>query len=116
MSLPAGRLSNQVRIDQRTPPGTVDAAGQPLAAWTPLVTLWADIKAPTGLAAAERLTADRETSLATYSLRIRYRTDITPAMRAVHLSTGTVFDIDQVLPDLANREHTDLVCTTGGTA
>lgn len=104
-----GQLDRRVVIKTRST--TQDAAGQPADTWTTLATVWAHIKAPAGAAAAERVSADRETSTAAYSIRIRYRTDITAGMRAVHGST--TFDIVQVVVDMARREHCDLVCVAG---
>jgi SPP1 family predicted phage head-tail adaptor len=42
------------------------------------------------------------------SIRTRYRTDITGAMRVV--SQGVTYKINAVLPDLVERKHVDLVC------
>lgn len=112
MPLNAGRLNRRITLQQRV--AGVDGYGQPSTAWQDVATVWADIKAPTGMAAAQRLASDREVSLATYSMRIRYRAGITAGMR---VAEGTaVFDVQQVIPDLAGREYVDLVCTTGGAA
>ena len=107
--LNAGRLNRRVTIKSRS--STQDAAGQQVETWADVTTVWGDIKAPAGAAAAERLGADRETSTAAYSIRIRYRTDITAGMRAYE--GGTTYDIAQVLPVVARREYCDLVCVAG---
>lgn len=108
-----GRLNCRVTILQRSA-ATQDAAGQPSAAWSELATLWADVRAPSGTASAERLLADRDTALVAYSVRIRRRTDVTTGMRAQ--IDGATFDIAQVVHDHAGREFTDLVCVGGGVA
>lgn len=41
-------------------------------------------------------------------MRIRRRTDITPAMRVSH--GGVIYQIKAVLPDTQRLEFTDLVC------
>ena len=104
--LNAGRLNRRVTITSRS--STQDAAGPQVETWADVTTVWGDIKAPAGAAAAERLGADRETSTAAYSIRIRYRTDITDAMRVEY---GTiVYKIQAVLPDQSGHKHLDLVC------
>lgn len=107
--LASGTLNRLVVIEQRTP--GQDAEGQPLNTWQTVATVWANFKAPTGTASAERIGGDREMSTTTYSVRIRYRTDITAAMRVT--ADGVVYLINQVIPDVARREYTDLVCTAG---
>lgn len=109
MTLAAGRFNRRITIQRRA--DGADAYGQPSTTWETHVQTWADVRAPAGRAAAQDVTADRTTSVAAYSMRIRYRTDITADMRV--LLAGMVFDIAQVLPDLARHEHTDLVCVAG---
>lgn len=106
---PAGKLNCRVVIEQRT--AGVDAYGQPVTTWSTLATLWANIISPTGKSSAEQLVADRQISAATYSVRIRYRTDITAAMRLTY--GGAIYNIEQVILDLAGKRHVDLVCTVG---
>ncbi len=110
MPLNAGRLNRRITIEQRT--AGVDAWGQRLTTWTTVATCWADVRAMSGSAAAERVAADRETSVTAYSMRIRWRTDVTAGMR---VSMGTTrFDIVDVIEDQAGREYVDLVCQQGG--
>ncbi len=87
-------------------PGTVqDAAGQPMPGWAEVTTFWADIRGGAGL---ETIKAGAVTSVRQVSIRTWFRTDITGAMRVV--SQGVAYKINAVLPDLAGRQHTDLVC------
>lgn len=109
MSLPAGTMNQRALIERRV--AGVDAYGQPSTSWETVAQVWCSVKAPTGRAAAEALMADRQVSSATYSIRIRWRTDITAAMRVT--VGGVVFGIDQVIPDIAGQVYVDLVCTTG---
>ncbi len=110
MQLNAGRMNRRITIEQRT--DGEDAWGQPLTTWTTVATVWADVRAASGSAAAERIAADRETSVAGYSMRIRWRTDITAGMR-VSIG-GTRYAIVDVIEDVAGREYIDLVCQQGG--
>lgn len=113
MSLAAGRLLSRITIMARQ--AGQDAAGGPNGAWVDLCTTWAEILAPTGRATAERVAAGSSDSPVAYSVRIRWRTGITPAMRVRHRVAGVdqVLDIVQVVPDLAGRQHVDLVCVAG---
>jgi SPP1 family predicted phage head-tail adaptor len=109
MPLNLNRFSRRVTIQQRAT--TDDAIGQPVETWATVCEVWAYVKAPTGMQTTERAIADREASPTTYSIRIRYRTDITAAMRVV-LGT-TTFAISDVIEDFAGREYLDLVCVAG---
>jgi len=113
MPLNAGRLNRFISITR--PAAGKDAAGQPLTTFGPVCTTWADIKAPSGSAAAEHVAANRQVSPATYSMRIRWRTGLLPSMRVTERVEGVdvVYTIAQVLPDVAGREYVDLVCVAG---
>lgn len=109
----AGRFNRRIRITRLA--SGQDAAGQPLTGELPVCQTWADIKAPTGSAGAERVAADRETSTVAYSMRIRWRSGITAAMRVYERVQGVdvAYTIAQVIPDAAGREYVDLVCILG---
>jgi SPP1 family predicted phage head-tail adaptor len=98
-----GSLNRQVIIKQ--PAAVQDAAGQPIPTWTTLATVWADIRSLNGL---ETIKGGAETAIGKASIRIRYRTDVTAAMRVVHGST--TYEIKAVLPDVAGKRHLDLAC------
>lgn len=100
--LTAGQLRNRVEFLRKT--RVKDAAGQTLDEWVSMVTTWGDFRYQSGLATIK---SDAQASIAKASLRIRYRTDITPDM-VVQLD-GQKFDIDAVLPDRAQRKFVDLV-------
>lgn len=110
MSIAAGQLDRRVTIQQRA--AGVDTYGQPSTTWETLATVWAWVKAPSGASLAERVAADRQASLVTYSVRIRYRADVTAGMRL--LVGSDTWDIDSVVIDHARREYVDLVCVVGG--
>lgn len=99
----AGRLRNKVTIQA---PGMTQAEdGQPIASWSTLATVWADIRTQGGL---ESIKSGAVTSVVKASVRIRHRTDITAGMRILHGST--TYHITAVLPDVAKRQYVDLVC------
>lgn len=99
----AGPLNQRIALQYRA--AGVDAAGQPTGTWTELAAVWANIALGSGL---ESVKADRETSVVRASIRIRWRTDVTAAMRVLH--GATVYEVMAVKPDLQRREFVDLVC------
>ena len=102
-----GRLNTRIRIDANIV--TQDAYGADVTAWQTLAELWADVRHTSG---KEAISGDAIASTAKASMRIRYRTDLTltAGMRVVVVSTGTVYNILAVLPDVNRREYVDLVC------
>jgi SPP1 family predicted phage head-tail adaptor len=103
----AGSLRSRVTI-QRRDVGETDSFGTPIVSWENVATVWANIRYLNG---KEYLTSGTEISAATMSVRIRYRSDITAAMRV--LFGDCVLNIKAVLPDEAKREYVDLACETG---
>ena len=103
----AGKLNKRITIQQRTT--TQDAIGQPVETWTTVATVWADVRGTNGLSfIKEAIKADADVSIARVSFRVRYRTDITAGMRVVFNSEN--HDIEAVMPDMAGRQHIDIVC------
>jgi SPP1 family predicted phage head-tail adaptor len=97
------RLNRLVTL--QAPASGQDAAGQPLGGWTDVAQVYANIRYLSGI---ESIKAGAETSAAKASIRIRYRTDVTAAMR---VSIGeTVFQIKAVLPDETGKQYCDLAC------
>ena len=97
----AGMLNSRVTLQTLTT-GT-DAIGQPVTTWADFASVWANIRYLSGI---ETVKADAQTSVVKASIRIRRRTDITPAMRVV--CGVTTFQINAVLPDEQGRQHIDL--------
>jgi SPP1 family predicted phage head-tail adaptor len=96
-----GKLNRLVTLQQ--PSTTQDAAGQPAPTWSDLASVWANIRYLSGM---ETIKAGAETAVVNASIRIRYRSDVTAAMR---VSIGeTVFQIKAVMPDEAGRQFVDL--------
>ena len=97
----AGQLKNKVTIQAKT--DTVDAIGQPINTWVDVATVWADIRYLSGL---ESIKSDADVSIAKVSVRVRYRADIKPSMRAV--CDGVIYQIKAVLP--SGKVYMDLAC------
>lgn len=104
----AGPLNKLIAIRSRV--SGEDEAGQPVDTWTPLASVWADIRGATGMGTIRSPLEGVE--LNAYSFRIRYRTDVDAADRVVF--GGQNYDVKQVRHDMANRQWTDLVCELGG--
>ena len=101
MPISAGRLFHKLQIEQ--PSTSVDAIGQPVDTWTPVATVYGDVRYQRGL---ESIRNGAPTSVASTSIRIRYRSDIQPGMR---ITRGvTVFNIVAVLPQ--EKDGLDLQC------
>ncbi|HIC7213958.1 MULTISPECIES: phage head closure protein [Burkholderia cepacia complex] len=86
-----------------------DDLGQPVTSW---VDFAKDV--PTNLLAStgkEYVNSGEEISKAQVSMRIRWRTDVTAAMRVLY--DGGIFNIEAVLPDYAGRRFIDLACSVG---
>jgi SPP1 family predicted phage head-tail adaptor len=103
MFMDPGNLNRRVTIQR--PDTGVDALGQPVGTWSDVAQVWASIINKSGLQA---LRADQPVSIVQSSIRIRYRADLTAAMRVMH--GATVYEIVAVLPEEAGRQWTDLVC------
>ena len=99
----AGRLNRRCTL--QSPSQSVDAIGQPTPGWTDVATVWANIKVEKGM---EHIRASADASTVPVSIRVRYRTDLDASMRVVHGST--VYAVKAVMPDVAGRQFTDMVC------
>lgn len=98
----ASILDKRISFEQRT--SAQDELGQPTETWTTTGYAWASILYPSGLSA---IRANADVATIKVSIRIRYREDITEAMRIRHKTE--LFKINAVLPTRA-KGHIDLVC------
>lgn len=76
--LAAGDLRERVTIQQRAV--TLDAIGENTAGWTDLATVWANAEPLRG---REYFAAGQQQQLVDVRFRMRYRSDVTGAMRVV---------------------------------
>lgn len=106
-----GSYNRLITVQRLDPAAGQDAGGQPVPAWIDFVKPWANIAGKTGLSHLESVVGNTPVSVTRFSIRIPYRTDIDAGMRVVH--GADIYDITAVLPDKAQREHTDLVCELG---
>jgi SPP1 family predicted phage head-tail adaptor len=99
----AGKLDNRIIIQSQT--GGVDALGQPVDTWANTHSVWAHIKYQNG---AQAIKAGADVSVVQVSIRIRRKFGVNAGMRVLYGST--VYQIDAVLHDEADKQYTDLVC------
>lgn len=92
--MPAGRLRDHITLLTRQTGR--DTAGQPLDAWDESNPIWADVQMIGG---REQIRAGREVSEGQYSIRIRYRPNVTTAQRIKLAVSGEALDITLVQPD-----------------
>jgi SPP1 family predicted phage head-tail adaptor len=103
MAKPFSAAQLDTRVEILTSTSAPDAAGQPVETWAVLKPVWANVLYPSGI---ESVRAGAEASTLRASVRIRYRRNITTAMR-VRLREGD-FEIKAALPK--GNEWLDLVC------
>ena len=98
-----GTLKHRIQFQQR--PAGRDAAGQPLA-WANVGNpVWADVEPQSG---GQTIKGGAETSIVRTLITIRYRADVSAALRIVH--GADIYKVLSVHQDMAKRQYTELVC------
>lgn len=92
----AGQMRHRLRIEVRV--STQDASGEPLLAWKTLATVWAEKRKATG---REVVASAQTQGRVPTEFRIRYRPDVTPAMRGV--CEGRVYEFLSVIDPTGRR-------------
>lgn len=93
-----GKLNKRLTIQQRAP--GQDASGQPTLNWVDVVTVWAGIRP---LSSRELIAAQASQSEISHEITIRYRSDVTAAMRGVYKGRYFNFGMPRNM-DESNRE------------
>lgn len=106
MPINAGHLRDRVTLQQRA--AGVDAHGQESTTWEDVATVWAHVQPLRG---REFFAAGQVQSQVDVRMRIRYRSDVVPTMRAVWRSQP--HDIVGVIDVEAAKEALELMCATG---
>lgn len=99
----AGELRHKVTLQQMST--TRDSFGAVVETWADVATVWAAIEPAGG---RETLAGQEVTAEVTHRVRIRYRADVTPEMRANF--QGRVFDIQAVLNVDGRGRELHLLC------
>lgn len=101
--LSAGEFNSRIQILTQTE--GQDEAGQPLGQWIVHDEVWAKALSLNGV---QTIRAGAEAKTVKVSFRVRYREDLTDAMRVK--DGGNVLTILALLPDRAKKSYLDLVC------
>lgn len=96
----AGEYTYRLTL-QKTVNGT-DAEGYPTKDWQDVVNIWA---AKQGLNGREFFAAAAVNAENMTRWKIRYRTDVNPAMRLFEASTGRTFDITSAYDEAGNKQE-----------
>lgn len=75
-----GTMRHRVTIQQRPDPQTQNSVGEVTTTWSTVATVWAAVEPQSG---TEGLEQDARVAQVSHLVRIRRRTDVTPAMRAL---------------------------------
>lgn len=97
------------RLALEAPTSSPDGGGGAMISWTELATLWADVRARRG---DERDRADRPDARLHLQVRIRYRRDVTTAMRFRH--EGRVYNIRSLFDEDGRERFLTCLCEEGG--
>ncbi len=102
----SGQLRRFATIEQRTT--TKDTTGQALDTWTTVCTPYVDIQPAAG---REMLAGEAIASRVSSIVEMRYRSDITAAMRLRY--AGRILNIEAVLDVDTRHERLNLMCSEG---
>jgi SPP1 family predicted phage head-tail adaptor len=101
-------LKHRITIQQ--PALTPDGAGGFAESWQNIATAPSVYAAITPMAGGEQFKFSQLEATATHHITIRYRTDITPAMRLVD-ADGTVYSLVSVTDQKGLKHYLELVAT-----
>jgi len=102
-----GRFNQRITVQK--PSASVDALGQRVETWTELATVWAQAQPLRG---REYFAAGEVNSDAAVRFRLRYRGDVTGAMRVLWRGVAHAIVADPV--DVEGGRHTlELMCSAG---
>jgi len=98
----AGTLNRRITIQQATT--SADGYGEPIASWSSLAEVWAEVLP---LTVNERFQAQQINPEATVKMRLRHRDDVTIHMRVLY--EGVYYDI-QGVTEIGFHEGLELLC------
>ena len=105
----AGKLDKQVVLSQLvTGSPAVDEFGQPNQSWEPVDTVWASLEPLSG---REFWAQQQVQSEITVRLRIRYRDDVLPGMKATY--SGKSYMIQYIIDQGEAHRELQLMCSVG---
>jgi SPP1 family predicted phage head-tail adaptor len=99
----AGELNCRVTLQSATE--TQDDYGAPVPGWATTATVWGEV---VDLSGREFFAAQQVNAEVSTRIRIRYRTDVTPKMRAI--ANGRTLEILSVLDPEGRKRELHLMC------
>lgn len=102
-----GQLRERVTVQQFTE--TRNGIGAAVKSWSDVAEVWAEVRTPSG---RELMAAAQMHSVLTHMITIRYRDDITAAMRVVWRGVNLEVDGEPFDPD-GTRRWLKLRCVSG---
>ena len=102
----AGELRRQITLQSRG--ASIDSWGQQSTGWGGDIVCYAQIEP---LAGRELMAAQSMQAETTHTITIRYRTGVTPAMRALY--QGRVFNVLSVIDPDMTHTSLQLLCSEG---
>lgn len=106
MLIESGKLRQRVTVQRRDV--TQNEFGEQATTWATVATLWAEVVDRSG---SQIFKAEQQINETHTRVRIRYRADITPAMRVVY--RGVNYDVAAVLDLTGDRNFLELTCVRG---
>lgn len=103
MSIPIGKMRHRLTLQQEMRMG--DGGGGSQSAWQDVAEIWGALE---GMSGGEAIMADRISGNTKYQITIRWRSDVSPAMR--FLFGGRIFQILTVLDADGRRRFLRCAC------
>ena len=103
----AGQLDQRVTVERFS--RTEDELGQPIEAWAPLFTCWAEVSPLVG---REFIAAQAAQSEVTARIRMRFRPWMTAEDRVIH--NGTTYNIVSLIDVRSDHRELVLMCKAVG--
>lgn len=104
----AGDLRHRVTFQSRVTTRGPD--GEPLVSWADFRTVWAAIEPVSG---KEYVAAQEQQSPTDTRITVRIQSGLTSTMRAIHVATGDIYNIQAILPDETLRKYITLLAQKG---
>jgi len=104
------------RVDLQAPTDSIDSYGQAIRTWETYATVWASVVSTPG---SEPQSALMQSSVTTYTVTMRYRTDVLPIHRMIYgevtlniVGLSTIEGVNKHLRIMAMQVESDAPATT----
>lgn len=103
-----GKLRERIEIQKKPTSVTRDQFGAEVLSWLPVTTVWADVRSTDGTEQVES-SVDQVVATITHSVKIRYYSGLSPAMRVVW--RGKALQILSIVENDNRRRELILKCS-----